>query len=183
MSDNKPNLHRVLRFSDTKPSELDELLSRFGLVIYVHTDEEAIAGSFWGEEEAGLIGNWLYLRSDTPVHSILHEACHFICMDEVRRSRLHTDAQGNNAEESAVCYLQILLAQTLPSMGYERILADMDAWGYSFRLGSTQDWFLNDAEDAIEWLIQHQLIDRQHRCLFQLARHPAYSAQEIAQSG
>ena len=29
-----------------------------------------------------------------------------------------------------------------------RLMADMDAWGYSFRLGSARAWFENDAEDA-----------------------------------
>jgi hypothetical protein len=27
-------------------------------------------------------------------------------------------------------------------------MADMDAWGYSFRLGSTRAWFEHDADDA-----------------------------------
>jgi hypothetical protein len=31
-------------------------------------------------------------------------------------------------------------------------MADMDAWGYSFRLGSTRAWFEADAEDAREFL-------------------------------
>jgi hypothetical protein len=35
---------------------------------------------------------------------------------------------------------------------------DMDRWGYSFRLGSTQRWFEEDAEDAREWLEQQGLI-------------------------
>ncbi len=28
----------------------------------------------------------------------------------------------------------------------------MDAWGYSFRLGSTRAWFEGDAQDARAWL-------------------------------
>ena len=39
------------------------------------------------------------------------------------------------------------------------IFDDMDAWGYSFRLGSSRAWFENDAEDACKWLIQNDLID------------------------
>jgi hypothetical protein len=35
----------------------------------------------------------------------------------------------------------------------------MDAWGYSFRLGSTAAWFERDAEDARAWLLLHGLID------------------------
>jgi hypothetical protein len=37
-------------------------------------------------------------------------------------------------------------------------MADMDAWGYSFRLGSTRAWFEGDAEDAREWLEQRGLL-------------------------
>jgi hypothetical protein len=119
-----------------------------------------IPGSYWGEPEAGLIGHRLYLRPDTPVHSALHEACHYICADAPRRASLHTDAGGDFAEENAVCYLQILLADQLPEMGRERLFADMDAWGYSFRLGSTRAWFERDAEDARQWLVDQGLIDR-----------------------
>jgi hypothetical protein len=46
--------------------------------------------------------------------------------------------------------------------------ADMDAWGYSFRLGSARTWFEQDAEDARNWLIQHGLIDQDERPLWRL---------------
>ena len=36
--------------------------------------------------------------------------------------------------------------------GIERAFADMDAWGYSFRLGSARAWFEQDAEDAADYL-------------------------------
>lgn len=51
-----------------------------------------------------------------------------------------------------MCYLQVLLADRLPGVGSRRLMLDMDAWGYSFRLGSTQRWFLDDAGDAVQWL-------------------------------
>ena len=44
--------------------------------------------------------------------------------------------------------------------GRDRMLADMDAWGYSFRLGSSKRWFHEDAEDAQAWLMEHGLIDQ-----------------------
>ena len=34
----------------------------------------------------------------------------------------------------------------------------MDAWGYSFRLGSTAAWFERDASDARDWLLQAGVI-------------------------
>jgi hypothetical protein len=118
-----------------------------------------IPGSHWGDPEAGLIGNRLYLRHDTPIHSALHEACHYICMDAERRANLDTDAGGDYAEEDGVCYLQILLAGKMPDFGRNRMLADMDAWGYSFRLGSARAWFEQDAEDAKQWLLKQQLLE------------------------
>jgi hypothetical protein len=123
--------------------------------------DEVIPGSYWGEREAGLIGSKIYARLDTPLHSVLHEAAHFICMSPERRAGLDTDAGGDDAEESAVCYLQILLAETLPNIGRERLCRDMDAWGYSFRLGSAAKWFAEDAGDACEWLRRYGLTDEQ----------------------
>ena len=72
---------------------------------------------------------------------------------------MHTNAGGGYAEEDAVCYLQILLADKVSEMQRGRMFRDMDAWGYSFRLGSAQAWFEHDAEDAQHWLIQHHIID------------------------
>ena len=159
---------RVLRFADIDRTELISLLAGFQLEIYIIEAGENIPGSYWGDEEAGLIGNRLYLRCDTPLHSILHEACHYICMDKHRRTGLHTDAGSDDDEENAVCYLQILLAEKLPSMGRERALTDMDAWGYSFRLGSAKAWFEQDAGDAREWLRQNDLIDTRNQPVFRL---------------
>jgi len=141
---------------DIKP--LQTLLSRFGLTIVQINQQNPIPGSFWGEPEAGLINHAVYLRLDTPIHSVLHEACHYICMDQQRRITLHTNAGGDYQEENAVCYLQILLADFLPGVGRERLWADMDTWGYSFRLGSSQAWFEYDAEEDRQWLLVHNLI-------------------------
>jgi hypothetical protein len=118
-----------------------------------------IEGSYWGDSEAGLRGNTLFARHDTPLHSILHESAHYICMTPERRAGLERDAGGDDAEESAVCYLQLLLADSLRAVGREHLFADMDAWGYSFRLGSCRAWFEQDALDARDWLQQHGIID------------------------
>jgi len=142
----------VLRFSDCDQDALIDLVGKLGMQVQLVDAGAEIPGSFWGDEEAGLIGNVLYLRTDTPVHSALHETCHFVCMDEERKASLHTNAGGNADEENAVCYLQILLSEALPGLGREKIFADMDSWGYSFRLGSAKEWFLNDASDAKLWL-------------------------------
>ena len=135
------------------------LLSRYGLEFVLIAPEEVIPGSYWGDGEAGLKADWLYARLDTPVHSVLHEASHYICMTPERRAGLDRDAGGNDLEESAVCYLQVLLAEEIPRLGRQRLCAEMDEWGYSFRLGSTAAWFETDAADARQWLIDHGVID------------------------
>ncbi len=149
----------VIRMSPQLVDYGVDLLARYGLDLSLVDNEDAIPGSFWGDEEAGLIGTTLYVRADTPLHSLLHEACHCICMDDARRAQLHTDAGGGYDEEDAVCYLQILLADFVPGVGREQLMRDMDAWGYSFRLGSTQAWFEQDAEDARAWLLHYELIN------------------------
>jgi len=148
----------VLLCKDIKPDHLQTLLQRYGMEIKTIGDNEAIPGSFWQPPEAGLIGNILYIRSDTPVHSALHEACHYICMDSQRRENLDTDAGGGYEEEDGVCYLQILLSDYIPEMKQQRMLSDMDAWGYSFRLGSARAWFEQDAEDAFGWLLKNNIV-------------------------
>ena len=158
----------VRRFDDINQIELINLLARYQLDVQITPPGEAIPGSFWGDEEAGLIGHQIFIRQDTPIHSALHEACHFICMDNVRRKQLNTHAGQFQVEENAVCYLQILLANDLPSLGQQRMMSDMDAWGYSFRLGNTQSWFEQDAQEVQDWLLGHKVIDQSNRPTYQL---------------
>lgn len=147
----------VLRVSDTGIACLQSLFFEHGLQIELVEPDLDIPGSHWGDEEAGLIQNKLYARLDTPVHSVLHEGSHWLLMDDQRRLSLHTNAGGTMMEENAVCYLQIVLADQLDGVGRARMMIDMDTWGYSFRLGSTQAWFEHDAEDALAFLLKHRL--------------------------
>ncbi len=151
-------MSQVLRWQEADQAAVRALLGRYQLRLRVVADDAAIPGSHWGDEEAGLFGDEVYLRKDTPLHSILHEACHAICMGPERRERLHTDAGGDDLEENAVCYLQILLADAIPGFGRARCCADMDRWGYSFRLGSAAAWFNEDADEAREWLARRELL-------------------------
>lgn len=157
--DPSPGNHTpVLRLRDIPAKNMTRLLEGYGLQLELVPDGEAIPGSYFHDEEAGIIGLKVLVRQDTPLHSILHEACHTICMDGERRAVLHTDAGGEYEEENAVCYLQILLADLIPALGRERMLQDMDTWGYTFRLGSAGRWFHEDAEEAHQWLIQYGLL-------------------------
>lgn len=159
----------VMVLADANIKPIINLLKCYQLTLHSIETTQTIPGSFWGESEAGIIGQNVYVRPDTPIHSLLHESCHIICMDAERRRKLHTDAKGREfAEENAVCFLQILLAEQLPDFGKRRALADMDSWGYSFRLGSAQRWFERDAEDARQWLLHHQLINQHNQPTYQL---------------
>ncbi len=150
----------MLTVADLPAQALQNLLNSYSIQVETVANSVAIPGSFWGYSEAGLIMNKLYVRSKTPVHSALHEACHYICLDNTRRQNLDTDAGGDYDEENAVCYLQILLAAKLPGCSADILMEDMDSWGYTFRLGAALAWFRDDAEDAQQWLLREQLIDQ-----------------------
>jgi hypothetical protein len=166
----------VLRLADIGFETAAALLARHGLELVRVEDAAPIPGSYWGEPEAGVIASKVYARADTPVHSLLHEACHLLVADPARRAAIHTDASDSLEEEDATCYLQIVLADALPGFGRERALADMDAWGYSFRLGSARAWFEQDAADACAFLQARGLlpyVSQERAC----SRSPHFRAQ------
>lgn len=149
----------VMLCRELPPGSLDDLAGGFGLSVRWVRPRDPIPASFWGEPEAGLRGSCLFVRPDTPVHSALHECCHYICMDGDRRAHLVRDAGGDEMEEVAVCYLQVVLCDWLPGIDRARLFADMDEWGYSFRLRTAEAWFTRDSDDARRWLTRHGLLD------------------------
>ena len=153
----------VLVLRDINVDSVIALLARYALQLQLVGDGIAIPGSYWGESEAGLIGHAVFARRDTPVHSLLHEAAHLIVLDPERRAGVHTDATDSIEEEDAVCVLQSLLGDALPGVGGARVLADMDAWGYTFRLGSAAAYVSQDAGDAWSWLAARGLVDGERR--------------------
>jgi len=153
----------VMRLVDIGLAPLIDLFKPYALRLEIQHDGTDIPGSYWGESEAGLIADTLYVRSDTPIHSVLHEAAHFVCMDAARRASLQQDAGGDHAEEKAVCYLLIVWSDAITGFGRERMFRDMDTWGYTFRLGSARRWFEEDATDAREWLEREGIIDANER--------------------
>lgn len=159
----EPTSFDVMRMREVGFEAASALLARYGLALHRVDGGAPIPGSYWGESEAGIIGHDVYARDDTPVHSLLHEACHLIVLPPERRAAVHTDATDSIDEENAVCVLQSLLADEIPGYGRERLFADMDAWGYSFRLGSARAYVEQDAEDAWRWLQAADLIDDQHQ--------------------
>lgn len=92
------------RIRDLSNGSVARLIQRYGLDLETVPAGEAITGSYWGEPEAGIVGNTIYVRGDTPVHSVLHEASHVICMSPDRRASLDRDAGGDDLEECAVCF-------------------------------------------------------------------------------
>jgi hypothetical protein len=149
----------VLTLADIAIPDVVTLLARHDLQFQLVADGEAIPGSYWGECEAGLVGATVHARADTPVHSLLHEAGHLIVLPPARRPGVHTDATDCQHEEDAVCLLQALLGDELPGVGRARVWADMDAWGYTFRLGSARAYFDEDADAAWAWLGERGLAD------------------------
>ncbi len=149
----------MLRLGQADRSAVSGLLAKFGLDLRLSEPGAKIPGSYWGESEAGLQGGTLLARLDTPLHSIFHEAAHYICMSPERRVGLDRDAGGNDAEENAVCYLQVLLAEQLRGCDRADAWRDMDEWGYTFRLGNARAWFEQDAHEARAWLQSAGIID------------------------
>ncbi len=160
----------VLAVADIDIQTLVSLLRRYTLQLVVQEHSEPITGSFWGGSEAGIVGKTVYVRGDTPIHSVLHESCHVICMSRDRRLQLDRDAGGDDLEKAAVCYLQVVLADCHSGVGRERLMHDMDVWGNSFRLGSTRKWFERDADDAMEFLINQRLLTVSGEPTFTLRR-------------
>ena len=153
----------VLTLAEIAFEDAAALLAEYGLQLVRVDDGEPIPGSYWGETEAGIIGSTVYARADTPIHSLLHEAGHLIVLPPERRAQVHTDATDSIAEEDAVCVLQGALGDALPGVGRDRVYADMDRWGYTFRLGSARAYAEHDAEQAWAWLQARQLVDGERR--------------------
>ncbi len=154
--------------ADLEPARVDALVAAYGARLVRVEAGAPIPGTYWGEPEAGLAGRRIYVRGDTPVQSLLHELCHYVCMSPRRRAALERDAGGDDAEECAVCYLQILLAERLEGLGLAKCLRDMDAWGYSFREGSAAAWFAGDGREARAWLVGEGLVDVDGRVTWRL---------------
>ena len=91
----------VLRCAALAEGVIDALFAPYRLGTERLADGSRIPGTYWGEPEAGLVGQTLYYRGDTPVHSLLHEGAHFICLSPARRDGLHTDAGGDAAGTSS----------------------------------------------------------------------------------
>ena len=160
----------VLRVGPAPHPDVVALASRYGAKLRFLASGESLPGSYWGDSEAGLQGNEIFVREDTPLHSLLHELSHYVCMTQPRRDGLDRDAGGDDAEECAVCFLQILLADQLSQLGRDRMLSDMDTWGYTFRLGSARAWFERDAADACIWLQSRGVVNEDMQPTFALRR-------------
>jgi len=153
----------MLTLADIDERNVASLLARYGLALARVPDGAPIPGSHWGEPEAGIIGGTVHARGDTPMHSLLHEAAHLAVLPPGRRAAVHTDATDSLEEEDAVLVLQVLLGDALPGVGADRVLADMDAWGYTFRLGSARAYVERDADAAWCWLQARGLVDGARR--------------------
>lgn len=158
----------MIQYQDLTQESVQVFLSRYGLTLQYVKENNEIPYSYWGSPEAGRLVEQVFIRADTPIHSLLHETCHYICMHPEQRKLKIIDAKGSTMEENACCYLQILLANKLLGYNREQLMQDMDAWGYSFRLGSARSWFSRDAEEVKDWLINCEIIDHNSEITWQL---------------
>ena len=147
-------------FDKIDTDSLRTVLSFYGIELVEVGKHLSIPYSIWETSEAGRRKNKLYVLGDTPIHSILHETGHFVCMSKKQRCSDTIDAKGSFEEENATCYLQILLSDHVDGFNRKLHLINMDEWGYAFRLGSAAKWCCQDAEDAKSWLQSRQIIDR-----------------------
>lgn len=161
-------MRTVLCCSDVGEAAVRRIAGRYGVAVEWLAAGSVVNGSFWGEPEAGIVGQCIFVRPDTPIHSFLHELCHIVCVTPERRKRLDGNAGSDDVEESAVCYLQVVLADHVPGVGRDRLMQDMDAWGYSFRLGTTRRWLEEDASDARAWLVGEGLLLEDGEPVFKL---------------
>ena len=150
---------------------LRPFLQRYQLSLCMIGNDRDIPHSFWGAPEAGRHRSTLYARQDTPVHSLLHETAHYICMPPEQRLAESNDAGGSALEENACCYLQIILSDHIPGFCQPIHMHDMDTWGYSFRLGSTARWFYADSDDARHWLIDKNILDHENQPTWHMREH------------
>lgn len=158
----------VMLCSDLGADTIENFLARYDIRAEWVAPDSPITGSFWGAPEAGIVQQQVFVRPDTPVHSLLHEICHIICMTPERRECLDGNAGSDDLEESAVCYLQVVLADYLPGVGRQRLMQDMDSWGYSFRKGTTERWFVDDAGDVHAWLVGEGILSEIGEPVFRL---------------
>jgi len=123
--------------------------------------------SYFGTPEAGLFGKYIFASRQTPIHSVLHEAAHVICMSPQRRRALRSDAGGEYSEENCVLYLQVTMAPAI-GVAHSEMCSDMDAWGYTFRLGSALAWYQSDASECRQQLMRWGVLDATHELTFHM---------------
>ena len=98
-----PDPSTVLRLDDISVADAAALLARYDLVLEQVPAGAPIPGSYWGEPEAGIIGSTVYVRGDTPVHSMLHEACHLIVLPPPTRCPRRTPPATCRSSSPASC--------------------------------------------------------------------------------
>ena len=78
----------VLVLADGYLAPVGALLARHGLAMRCVAGDAPIPGSYHGAPEAGVVGHDVWVRADTPLHSVLHEASHSVCMTPERRAEI-----------------------------------------------------------------------------------------------
>jgi hypothetical protein len=104
-----PDAADVLRVGDPAHPSLVELVRRYGAELLQQALTPCCRAHTGARSEAGLRGRVVRARGP-PWHSVLHELSHYRVHDAGAAREPDRDAGGDDAEECAVCYLQIVLA-------------------------------------------------------------------------
>ncbi len=136
---------RVTSLGDIEPAAIERLLTAFGLSLAGVAPGASIPGSYWGDSEAGLVGDRLFARADTPVHSLLHELGHYVCMDPTAaRCARHRCGRRRRRGSGRVLPAGVARRRACEASAASAASRDMDTWGYSFREGSARAWLAGD---------------------------------------
>lgn len=121
-------------------------------------DGELIFGSFWGDEEVGIIGIIVYVCGDMLVYLLLYEVCYLIVLLLECCVVVYIDVIDLIEEEDVICYLQIVLVDVFLGVGCDWLMVDMDVWGYLFWFGLICVWFEQDVENVCQFLFDWQFL-------------------------
>ncbi len=159
----------VTRFSDSDRHSLALLLNRYGLVPELVGFKNGNPGFILGGR--GSRGWW-----ETNSCCVKTPRCIPCCMRPVT-----TFAWTKRGALAWIPMQAAIMTKRMPSaifkyywpmncrdLAVEQMLSDMDAWGYTFRLGSARAWFEEDAGDARAWLLSAGIISASGKPTFKI---------------
>jgi len=137
-------------------------LDRYGLSLHLVAPDEVIPARI-GASARRADGIQIFARLDTAGAFGAARGRPFYLHDAGTARRLGYRCRRRSCGRECVCYLQIILAQSLPNVGRERMCRDMDEWAIRSGWEAPRSGSIQDAEDARDWLMRHGVLDSQSR--------------------